>query len=439
MSSPPPASIGPTEANAVHAIRDLVEAKDLRAAKQQLRRLQTAVDDETWAMIVEIANTLRFKTHTVAVTKLRNLWQRNERFRPLIEACVPKSGEHQHIPEPVPRRLDNGPIVPRAGRVSQTVDPDKRVAPHERRRSPNTKIVDDYERALAKDERDDPGVSRPEPIIDRHDYDVDPMTHVSTTLCVSCRLERAAVDHHTERARAGLGDDGLCGECRSLGRPGLPELAPGHSLTDQIHARLTFLADNFHPSDRGIFRQEWRYADRRARPIISAWVRDHTSADPSREPTARNPESTDLNGWCETCGELRQLVPGHSRGSNSARFCIDCEPRYQQPGIRAGSIEATHDLYSEEIDLSQRSAARMRPSPEVALHPSGARESGAPPKAHSTELEGPASKRTAPSLELRKKLIDSAREKTKAAAQERRRAIAREPRAAATRSRTIRH
>lgn len=435
MSHASPAPIGPVETNAVHAIRALVEAKDLRAAKRQLRQLQSTVDDAAWAMIVEIANTLRFKTHTVAVAKLRNLWQRNEQFRPLIEACVPKSGEHQYIPEPVPPQAGNGPIVPRAGKVSQSIDPDRRIAPHERRRSPNTKIVDDYEQALARDERDDPGVSRPEPIIDRHDYDADALTHVPTTLCVSCRLERAAVDHYTERAQAGLGDDGLCGECRSLGRTGLPELPPGHTLADQIHTRLNFLADHFHPSDRGIFRQEWRSADRRARPIISEWVKGHTSAYPTRETTSVSAGSVELNGWCETCGEFRQLCAQQGGGS-SARYCIDCDPRYQQPGIQAGSIEATHNRYAEDVDPNSRSGAVRRRSSAPALRLGGAEESES---RQEPEPQAPAAKRAGPSPEHRKRLIDSAREKAKAAAQERRRAIAREPRTKPARSRAIRY
>ncbi|APA96719.1 hypothetical protein NS506_02657 [Nocardia seriolae] len=432
-----PAPTAPDEA--IRAIRTLVEAQDLREAKARLRQLQAATDDATWAMIVEIANTLRFKTHAVAVAKLRNLWRHNEQFRPLIEACVPKSTEHQYIPEPPSFRPDDGPITPPASEVRRAVDPDKLIAPEKRKRNPNTKIIDDYEKALTKDERDDPGVPRAEPIIDRHDYDIDAITEVSTTLCVSCRLERAAIDRHTEREKAGLGDDGLCGECRSLGRTGLPELSPGHTLTDQIHTRLDYLAEQFQTRDRGIFRQEWRYADRNARPIISSWVKAHTNPDPVRDTVERRPKGANLNGWCESCGEYRQLSPAHAgAGKRSGELCFDCDPYYQQPGIQAGSIESRHSRYTEEI-RSTRSAPETRSSSDKAQNPNpaapGAQQQQIQPEHNSAASKPEAS---APSLEHRRKLIETARDKARAAAQERRRAMARRPTSTAP-TRTIRH
>ncbi|MCU1642979.1 MAG: hypothetical protein JWN03_3254 [Nocardia sp.] len=435
MSNPTPAPSDPAEANAIHAIRSLVEAKDLRAAKQQLRQLQATTDDATWAMVVEIANTLRFKTHTVAVTKLRNLWRNNEQFRPLIEACAPKAGEHQHIPEPPSVRADNGPIVARASEVRQDIDPDKRVAPKDRRRNPNKKIIEDYEDSLAKDERDDPGIAREEPIVGRRDYEAEALTHVPTTLCVSCRLERAAVDRHTDRVRGGLGDDGLCGECRSLGRPGLPELSPGHTVTDQVHARLDFVAEHFPTGDRGIFRQEWRYADESARPIISAWVKDHTSPDPDRRTTVRANQTPDLNGWCEGCSEYRQLAPG----SGSKRLCFDCDRRYQRSAVHPGSVEPAHRKYGEEV-RSASGESRTHGSSDGAQSSDVANESGTRQGPASAERGGSATKPEAsvPSVDHRRKLVESAREKARAAAQERRRGMTRQPTAVA-RPRTLRH
>ncbi|MFI1919325.1 hypothetical protein [Nocardia sp. NPDC020380] len=427
-------------AESIHAIRTLVQAQDLRAAKQQLRQLQTTADDETWAMVVEIANTLRFKTQPVALTKLRKLWRDNESFRPLIEACVPKTGEHQYIPQPQWQAPGSAPenATTWASKVRQRVDPNKRVEPNQRARTPNSKIIDDYEKTLATDERSDPGTPRPEPIIDRHDYDIDAITEVATTLCVSCRLERAAIDRHSERVRIGLGDDGLCGECRSLGRVGLPELSPGHSLADQTHTRLEFLAEHFPTQGRGIFRQEWRYADRQTRPIISAWVRDHTTADPQKEAT-RKVEKNDLNGWCENCGEYRQLVPKHARSVRSKELCLDCEPRYQQSGIPAGSIEARHTRYAQEIGDTREVSDPPRTSPKQRPIQS-TKEVDAQQKTRrsasgrTNDLAGGDAERA----ESRRKLVESAREKARAAAQERRRTIGRRP-AAGIRTRTIRH
>lgn len=411
----------PSGADAIRVIRSLVEAQDLRAAKAQLRQLQSNTDDATWAMIVEIANTLRFKTHAVAVTKLRNLWRHNEQFRPIIEACVPKTNERQYIPEPQMRQFDAGPTAgdARSGRVSSRVEPDKRVEANQRTRSPSIKVIDDYEKALTKGERDDPGTERPELIVDRHDYDVEAITHVATTLCVACRLERAAIDRHTERVKAGLGDDGLCGECRSLHRPGLPELPAGHSLADQVHARLDFLAEHFHTEGRGIFRQEWRYADRHARPIISAWVKSHTS--PEAEIVRRTSEVPDLNDWCEHCGEYRQLA------DHRKKLCFDCDPRHQQTVIPAGSVEARHNAYSREMSSAAGALASER-SPRVTEKPTMGRKESAPQglpgkQRNSTEkhpvADGPAA--------IREASAQNVRAKAAAAAQQRRRAITRRP------------
>ncbi|MVU80831.1 hypothetical protein GPX89_26705 [Nocardia sp. ET3-3] len=411
---------GPSWGDSIDAIRTLVQAQDLRAAKQQLRQLQTSADDATWAMIVEIANTLRFKTHPIAVTKLRKLWRDNEQYRPLIEACVPKAGEHQHIPEPAhpyPGIADEAPGN-RSGKVDQRVDPNKRVDPSQRVRTPNTKVIDDYEKTLARDERDDPGTPRPKPITDRHDYDFDALTHVATTLCVSCRLERAAIDRHTDRVQAGRGDDGLCGECRSLGRLGLPELPPGHSLADQTHARLEFLAEHFPTQGRGIFRQEWRYADRHVRPIVSAWVKAHTNPAPEPEVIRQRNESTDLNGWCENCGDYRQLVPTHASSDRGKKLCFDCEPRYRS-GI---NIEARHSMYAAgPARETQRSLAGISNpmSAKVAGNQEESRQSALLPSIGGQGVSDPAA-------EYRKRMVESAREKARAAAQERRRAMGRQ-------------
>lgn len=415
-------------ADAIRAIRTLVEAQDLRAAKQQLRQLKTTTDDATWAMIVEIANVLRFKTHAVAVTKLRNLWCRNEQFRPLIEACVPKTGERQYIPEPSPRSFadDRRATSVQPGRVSQRVEADKRIEPNRKTRAPNTKVVEDYEKDLTKDEREDPGTPRAELILDRHDYDLDAAIPITNGLCVSCRLERAAIDRHTERLTIGSGDDGLCGECRSLDRRGIPELPQGHTLADQVHARLNFLSEHFDTDTRGIFRQEWRYADRYARPIISAWVKGHTNRDAEKD--RQISEVPDLNDWCVGCGEYRQLA------DHGKKLCLDCDPRYRLTLIPAGSIEAQHKAYQREIQVTTQQLTRkpistdaaraqaQSTNPQTSSDRQAYRETAGGERASSVARP---STRDAPA-EVQDTSIRNAREAT-TAAQQRRRTISRRP------------
>ncbi|WP_280391944.1 hypothetical protein, partial [Nocardia brasiliensis] len=121
--------------DAIQAIRTLVDARDIRAAKQQLRRSQVHFDDPTWAMVGEIANTLRYKTHDVAITKLRKLWRDNEQHRALIEACAPKTDDRQYIPDnqSAAGRQTEGPRRP-SGRVVRRVEPARPTHPPPRAR-----------------------------------------------------------------------------------------------------------------------------------------------------------------------------------------------------------------------------------------------------------------------------------------------------------------
>jgi len=306
-------------ATAVEVIRTLVQAQNIREAKNELRQLKSAIDDPTWLLLTEIANTLRFKTHDTAVAKLRNLWQRNEPYRDIIEACVPKQGEGQYIRK--------------AARQ-------KRPPPDEVRPKPGN-LTESYEDDLGKTERDDPGTPRPKPITDRHDYDIDAALEVRSGLCVSCRLERAEMDTLTGRVLTGHGDDGLCYDCRDSGRAGIPELPLGHVPVDAVLARLDFLADSFGTKDRGIYRQEWRNSLLPAeKGIIGHWVKAQTSAaneaasvvetptvavmahtepDQQAGPVAETPTVDDPNGDCAKCGEWRQLRD---------TLCHDCHPKF---------------------------------------------------------------------------------------------------------------
>ncbi len=296
-------------ATAIEVIRQLVQAQNMRGAKQELRQLQSAIDDPTWLLLTEIANTLRFKTQDAAVAKLRNLWQRNEPYRDIIEACVPKNGEGQHIRKVThERQLDSRETRPVAGNLTEA-----------------------YEDDLGKTERDDPGTPRPELIVDRRDYDIDAAFEIEYGLCVACRVERAQLDSLTGRVLTGHGDDGLCSECRSLSRPGIPELPLGHTPVEAVLARLDFLAENYGTQDRGIYRQEWRCSLPAEKGVILQWVKTHTTA-PQQEKAAAAATSSpaiDLNGDCAKCGERRQLRDN---------LCTDCHPAFGGEDTPAGSV-----------------------------------------------------------------------------------------------------
>ncbi|MFB8279551.1 hypothetical protein [Nocardia colli] len=313
---------------AIHAIRTLVDARDIRAAKQQLRRARTDLDDSTWTIIGEIANTLRHKTHDVALTKLRKLWRDNEQHRALIEACAPKTDQHQYIPEtqPTTTRRTDPPWRP-AGPVERRVEPAKRTDPRKRTGSSGAARVDIYEDQLTPEERKEPGTPRAELIVDRRDYDRDAAAKLTETLCVSCRVERAVIDRWTGQITTGHGDDGLCGTCRDEGRPGIPELPLGHSRSQAIRARLDTIATNFDSHNPELFRLEWRYGDHLTRSVTAAWVKQHTPNRVVRQ-TATT-KSDDLNGECIECGDWRQLRD---------ELCVDCHNGLNGEVVPAGAL-----------------------------------------------------------------------------------------------------
>ncbi|PXX53441.1 hypothetical protein DFR70_12752 [Nocardia tenerifensis] len=299
-------------AAAIRTVRALVEAGNLRAAKRQMRQAATQIDDQTWEMIEQIANTLRFKTHEDALAKLRKLWLSNEQHRPLIEACVPKTDDHQHIPD---------------------IHPASQTQPGTAYKLPKpVNSTEAYEDALGKDERSDPGKERDEVVVDRRDYDRDAAADIRFGLCVSCRLERAGIDHLTDRFREGRGDDGLCHDCRDENRPGVPELPTGHSIADAVDARLTYLSEHHASPGLGVYRQEWRTAQPRERQAITEWVKAQGhKATPTRHAQPIPPE---INDYCDRCteyGQLRWAASGH-------KVCSDCDPGLGGELTPAGSI-----------------------------------------------------------------------------------------------------
>ncbi|MFF0494580.1 hypothetical protein ACFYTQ_36650 [Nocardia sp. NPDC004068] len=327
-----PSPTDQSTAEAIDTLRALVDAQNLRQAKRELRQLQQGIDDHTWLIISEIADTLRYKTHAAALAKLRKLWQQHETHRALIEACVPKPQERQYIPARMVER---------------------RPARRETHPPPGSQI-EAYEDKLAKDERDDPGTPRPELIVDKHDYDEDALPTAQEQLCVSCRIERSAADRWTDRNRNGRGDDGLCGECRSTGRPGVPELPLGHTRQQAVEARLEFLAETFETTSRGIFRQEWRHSDPQARAVIERWVRTHTTPEPSSH--SQPHQVPELNGECAKCGDWRQL-----RDS----LCVDCHPGFGGQNTPAGSVLPEPKTEAPEPRSKIRAVSPVSSSPPI--------------------------------------------------------------------------
>lgn len=134
------------------------------------------------------------------------------------------------------------------------------------------------------------------------DYDRAAVSALHGTPCVRCWLERTPSDYRADS------DDGLCGECRDKGRPGIPELPAGHTRVDAVQARCAFLVATYGNS-RALLAQWWKnYATPADRDAISEWVECHPFADTPPTtgiPAPRTETDTDAGERCTRCGYPR--------------------------------------------------------------------------------------------------------------------------------------
>lgn len=136
------------------------------------------------------------------------------------------------------------------------------------------------------------------------DYDRAAVPTLRGTPCVRCWLERTPADHRADS------DDGLCGECRDKGRPGIPELPAGHTRVDAVHARCAFLAATYGNS-RALLAQWWKtYATPADRHAISEWVDRHPFSDTPPTtgipaPRTETAAGTDAGERCTRCSYPR--------------------------------------------------------------------------------------------------------------------------------------
>lgn len=343
-----------TISDALFQVAILVKEGDNRRAKREMRELLNVADHASLALIGRCASTLEKYPHRIAVDKLRNAWRRttDETHRALIAACAPEQDNGQYRPQTEPAAPSRyGRDNYRAPRNSRrSYDPTRRKAQRTQRQARQEADAVRYftERA---------GVSEGQQIKDRDDRAQDAQVYASGLdydkagvpdtrglPCVACWLERAAADVVTARVRAGHGDDGLCGDCRESGRPGIPELPADHTRADAIEARCAFIAERAGTSARGILRREWkRYADPRERATVAAWVQAHPLPEPvapSEQPAEPAAPGTAVDGACEQCGGIRQVRRG---------LCVDCRALDSAPVLSAVPSAAA-DEPAAEVD-----------------------------------------------------------------------------------------
>ncbi|GGM67771.1 hypothetical protein GCM10012275_42970 [Longimycelium tulufanense] len=292
----------------------LVKAGDLAAARRRARTLLDTVNPETLAILARCVATLERYPFPSALPRLRQAWRDHPNHRDLIAACVPDTDPGVYRPDIQPARPNRyGRHNYRAPRDHRTwTDPTRRRARRIQREEPRTATEYFDSRAGV----DDAPARAERPIGYALDYDKAAVPDVRGLPCVACWLERSRADVHARRARAGHGDDGLCHDCRERGRPGIPELPPGHTLADAVAARCAHIAAHTGNAAHAILRREWQRAGHRAhRDLIAAWVQAHPLPATTQDDTPTEPAPSAAPAGCVTCGDLRQVRDG---------LCVDC-------------------------------------------------------------------------------------------------------------------
>lgn len=258
-----------TEVPAVVArLAELVADGKFTAARRAAASLIDQADPHALGVIARCADALQADRHE-ATAALDELWMSaTERDAAIITACLPGADYRPDLPTPE--------LEPAWKRQVRWVPPSRVQVRRGPRRAParagDSGLLLSYlaETDPAPAEVRDAGTERP--LGYELDYDLAAVHPVRGTPCAGCSIERSSADQH----RGGW-DDGLCGECRDAGEPGIPQLPAGHTRTDEIRARCRFIAAADATGQGGLptLRAEYRRACPADKTVIAAWVRDH--------------------------------------------------------------------------------------------------------------------------------------------------------------------
>lgn len=307
-------SLSVTISDSVLSVAALLRTGDLRAARSQWRETLTSADEVERTALVECGRILAAYPRT-ATEHLRAYWHRetDERTRAVIEACAPRPGEHRHqATEPQPdtapcwdrRAIERARAQRRAGgEVTTEIRPELRRARKKRRAE--SRAVTEYAATRAGVDDDPQRSEQPDGYaIDYERMAVNPVasdrerpdprrTAVGSNgrpcVALGCNIEPSRAD----RAHR----DGLCQECRELGRPGI-ELPENATRAQMIESLCAYIHQHY-PRALDHLRTEWsRYSSQADRDTVAAWVAAN-AAEPAERPTT--PELA----ACQTCGEDR--------------------------------------------------------------------------------------------------------------------------------------
>ncbi|MGN2636518.1 AAA family ATPase [Nocardia takedensis] len=408
-------------APALAAVAQLYREGRIRAAVHQFRQIENQLTDEQRWVLGAVTDTLYRYAYPVATARLRDAGQRFPHHRALIDACTPATdpGVHDDRPDRKPpspvferarrnrtardhetrvdRNLVRDPLPdpqvrarrheqdyhdtragtddqpwrrPDAHEVRRLTDdpqlPDSHLPPPPKRAEPTPREADLAGRSYRRDEAKDPTSAAYS-----LDYDKAATHRVRGLECVSCSIERRPLDATPVPPRRS--DDGLCGECRDNGEPGIPDHDPARHMT----ARADHLAATKHQNAvHSILRRDWKAVtdpDRRAQ--IEAWVRAHPM--PVRDSERQPPIADSLAALTDTELETR-LDELHQQLALADTYAVayaPASPEHSDAGdiddllLRHGdaqtAIRAAHDA---ERRLGEATRALHATRSELATH-----------------------------------------------------------------------
>ncbi|WP_280423859.1 MobF family relaxase [Nocardia carnea] len=293
--------------DAISAVAELFATGRVDDATAAFRTVSaTATADQKW-VIAAVADTLYHHAYPVARARLEWAATRYPDHAALIRACTPATDPRTYQPDTRTKNTeyhrnhaarDHEPAAhsqPRealpageqAGRdlVQNYLDdrddspfdlPDHTVLTEPPAHIPTRDTL--HPRSHRRDEAPDP---TPDAYV--LDFDRAAVPETRGFGCVSCGIERAPAETRPTPPRRS--DDGLCGDCRDTGAPGIPD----HDPSDHIHARCTYIAQTYSPTAaQAMLRRDW-HATLTHREAIENWVTNHPFPEPHANPTPEQP------------------------------------------------------------------------------------------------------------------------------------------------------
>lgn len=285
-----------TISDSVASVAALLRAGNLRAAREQWAVTLTAADDTELAALLECGRILASYPRT-GTTLLRGYWQRatDPRVRAVIEACAPRPEDQPtREPQPAPEdgpRWDRHSIQRarasrrRGGTVTRSRNPQARRDRRQRRQAAQSLALHlsytDTEDGPAPDTTTQrPSGGHPGHAIDYERLAVDPAAQDRDSRDPRRTAVRGngrpcvALGCHVEPSRADRQQhDGLCGECRDAGRPGI-QVPDDANRAQMLEALCAYIWEHY-PAALNHLRQEWARHTGTDRDTIAAWVTTH--------------------------------------------------------------------------------------------------------------------------------------------------------------------